>query len=234
MPCPFGSGAHPYLTVGTPTVDTVILRAPGTIVLQSDERGLPMGQVFVDGTEYDFRRPRALGSMKLDNAFTGLERDADGLARVALRRPDRDEGLTLWVDEGYPYLMLFSGDTLPDVNRRSLAVEPMTCPPNAFRTSESLIRIEPGASFTCSWGIAPTADGQAAADVRDGHGDRGRCAWRLAHGTASSSWGRASAASLPPSSCDGLPVAVTLDRPDESPPLPAVAVPGGDRHSLAG
>ncbi len=176
--CPFGSGAHPYLTVGTPTVDTVILRAPGTIVLQSDERGLPMGQVFVDGTEYDLRRPRALGSMKLDNAFTGLERDADGLARVALRRPDRDEGLTLWVDEGYPYLMLFSGDTLPDVNRRSLAVEPMTCPPNAFRTSESLIRIEPGASFTCSWGIAPTADGQAArtsgtvTEIEDGvHGD---------------------------------------------------------------
>ncbi len=27
--CPFGSGAHPYLTVGTATVDSVILRAPG-------------------------------------------------------------------------------------------------------------------------------------------------------------------------------------------------------------
>ena len=92
MPCPFGSGAHPYLTVGTPTVDTVILRAPGRIVLQSDERGLPVGQVSVDGTEYDFRRPRALGSTKLDNAFTGLERDADGLARVALRRPGPGRG----------------------------------------------------------------------------------------------------------------------------------------------
>ena len=74
--------------------------------------------------------------------------------------------------------MLFSGDTLPDVNRRSLAVEPMTCPPNAFRTGESLIRIEPGASFTCSWGIAPTGDGQAAGasgtvtEIEDGvHGD---------------------------------------------------------------
>ena len=90
----------------------------------------------------------------------------------------RAEGLTLWVDEGYPYLMLFTGDPLPDVDRRSLAVEPMTCPPNAFRTGESLIRIEPGTSFTCSWGIAPTADGQAGRDGRGGHGDRGRCAWQ--------------------------------------------------------
>ena len=48
------------------------------------------------------------------------------------------------MDEAYGYLMLFTGDPLPDVNRRSLAVEPMTCPPNAFRTGEAVIRLEPG------------------------------------------------------------------------------------------
>ena len=42
------------------------------------------------------------------------------------------------------YLQLFTGDPLPDVSRRSLAVEPMTCPPNAFRTGEDLVRLEPG------------------------------------------------------------------------------------------
>ncbi len=56
------------------------------------------------------------------------------------------------MDEAYGYLMLFTGDPLPDVNRRSLAVEPMTCPPNAFRTGEALIRLEPGDSFTSSRG----------------------------------------------------------------------------------
>ena len=40
--------------------------------------------------------------------------------------------------------MLFTGDLLPDVKRRSLAVEPMTCPPNALQTGEALIRLEPG------------------------------------------------------------------------------------------
>ena len=62
--------------------------------------------------------------------------------------------VSLWVDQSYPYVMLFSGDPLPNVNRRSLAVEPMTCPPNAFRTKDALIRLEPGSSFIGTWGIA--------------------------------------------------------------------------------
>jgi aldose 1-epimerase len=61
--------------------------------------------------------------------------------------------VTLWVDESYPYLMLFTGDR-PDVNRGSRAVEPMTCPPNAFRTGEGVIRLDPGASITSAWGIS--------------------------------------------------------------------------------
>lgn len=154
-PCPFGAGAHPYLTLGTATVDPLILHVPAAWVVRSDERGLPIRTEAVEGTPYDFRRPRPIGSTKLDNAFTELERDDDGLARVELRDPDGG-GVTLWVDEGYPYVLLFTGDPLPDVNRRSLAVEPMTCPPNAFRTGTALIRLEPGRSVTTAWGIAPS------------------------------------------------------------------------------
>jgi aldose 1-epimerase len=153
-PCPFGSGAHPYLTLGTANIDPLILRAPARTVLRSDERGLPIGTDTVAGTEYDFRQPRRIGSTTLDHAFTDLERDEDGLARVVLRDPDHDTQISLWVNQSYRYLMLFSGDPLPNVRRRSLAVEPMTCPPNAFRTSENLIRLEPGSSFTGRWGIA--------------------------------------------------------------------------------
>jgi aldose 1-epimerase len=53
--------------------------------------------------------------------------------------------------------MVFSGDSLPDVNRRSLAVEPMTCAPNAFRSGEGLIRLAPGGSVTSLWGLAPVS-----------------------------------------------------------------------------
>ena len=58
-PCPYGCGAHPYLTLGTATVDSVVLTAPGRAVLHSDDRGLPAGQAAVEGTEYDFTRAEA-------------------------------------------------------------------------------------------------------------------------------------------------------------------------------
>ena len=80
-------------------------------------------------------------------------RDADGLARVVLLDAETGRTVTVAVDGHYPYLMLFTGDPLPDVDRRALAVEPMTCPPNAFRTGESVIRLEPGDKATGAWGI---------------------------------------------------------------------------------
>jgi aldose 1-epimerase len=156
-PCPYGSGAHPYLTAGTATVDTAVLRVPARSVMSADAHGIPTATTPVKGTPYDFRRPRPIGSISLDNAFTDLDRDDDGLARVELGDPEAGAGAVLWVDASHPYLMLFSGDTLPaPERRRSLAVEPMTCPPNAFRTGEGVIRLDPGESFTCRWGIAAT------------------------------------------------------------------------------
>jgi aldose 1-epimerase len=104
----------------------------------------------VDDVEYALpggERQR-VGDAKLDDAFGDLARDADGIARV------RVDDTTVWMDEAYRYVQLFSGD-LPDVGRRSLAVEPMTCPANAFRTGEGLIRLEPGERFEARWGISP-------------------------------------------------------------------------------
>jgi aldose 1-epimerase len=154
-PCPYGCGQHPYLTLGAPSVDSLRLRVPAETVVFSDERGLPDGSASVQGTEYDFRAGRTIGGTVLDNAFTELERGADGRARVLLDDPGGGSGLTLWVDESYAHLMIFTGDPLPDVARRALAVEPMTCPPNAFRTGDSLIRLAPGESTASTWGIEP-------------------------------------------------------------------------------
>jgi len=163
--CPYGAGQHPYLTLGTPTIDTLRLQVPARVVAFSDERGLPVRSAPVDGTEYDFRAEREIGGTVLDNAFAELERDGDGRARVLLDDLAGGAGLTLWVDESYRYLMLYTGDSHPDVARRGLAVEPMTCPPNAFRTGESVIRLEPGESVASSWGLEPRV---AAEGGRDG------------------------------------------------------------------
>ena len=148
---PYGSGAHPYLMTGGAMVDSATLRIPARTVLNSNDRGLPVGREPVEGSELDFRSPRPIGATVLDHAFTDLERGEDGIARVELA-----DQVSLWVDDAYPYLMVFTGDPLPDVARRSLAVEPMTCPPNAFRTGDHLVRLEPGTSFTSAWGISPS------------------------------------------------------------------------------
>src|SRR5262245_37315102 len=146
--CPYGVGFHPYLSAVEGLVDGLELRVPAETALLSDERALPVGREPVAGTERDFREAKAIGPVRLDHCFTDLGRDDDGRVRVEL-----GDRATLWADESFPYLMVFSGDPLPDVARRSLAVEPMTCPPNAFRSGEGLVRLEPGQSHSGSWGL---------------------------------------------------------------------------------
>jgi len=163
-PAPFGLGFHPYLTVGTPTVNTVLLRLPATRRLVLDTRALPTGEVqAVAGTEYDFTVPRAIGPTRLDTAFTSLERDADGLAWASIEDPGGEHAVSMWVDEHFGYLMCFTGDTVDEAARRrtSVAIEPMTCPPDAFRSHDDLVTLEPGQWWEASWGIRPDMSGRA-------------------------------------------------------------------------
>lgn len=156
QPCPYGSGQHPYLTLGTEAVDSLVLRAPGRSFLQSDERGIPTGIHNVRGTPYDYTEPREIGAAVLDTGYTDLARDADGYSRVRITTGDGHRAATLWMDDAYGYLMLFTGDTLPaPERRRGLAVEPMTCAPNALQSGDGLVVLEPGASHSARWGISP-------------------------------------------------------------------------------
>ncbi len=156
VPLPYGEGHHPYLAAGPGRrVDDCTLVAPAATRLDADERGIPAGRSAVAGTDADLRAGRRIGRLVLDTCFTDLERDADGLARVRLTGPD-GIGAGVWMDECYRYLQLFTGDTIPgNGRRRGLAVEPMTCPPNAFATGESVRRLAPGESTTGRWGLFP-------------------------------------------------------------------------------
>jgi aldose 1-epimerase len=155
QPCPFGVGAHPYITAGTPKIDECVLQAPGGAWMPTDDRMIPTGSNPVQGSEYDFREPRQLGETQLDTGYAELERGDDGRARVLLENPSSGRRVELWADESFPYLMLFTGDALPDESRRrrGLGVEPMSCAPNAFQSGEGLLTLDPGQSFTGSWGI---------------------------------------------------------------------------------
>ncbi|MFN2582395.1 MAG: aldose 1-epimerase family protein [Candidatus Dormibacteria bacterium] len=151
--CPYGAGAHPYLTAGSDLVDACVLEVPARTLLVADERGIPAGTKAVDETEYDFRRPRPIGAAHLDVAYTDLQRGGDGVAWATLQGSDRH--VRLWVDAAHSYLMVFTGDTLAaDRRRRGLAIEPMTCAPNAFQSGEGLRVLQPRETFVSRWGIA--------------------------------------------------------------------------------
>ncbi len=155
--CPYGAGAHPYLRLGPDTIDGLRLSAPGSVRMVLDNRGIPVGSEPVDGTRYDFRSGRVIGSVALDTGYLDLDRHADGLAWVTLTDGASGAAAGLWMDQAYRYLMLFTGDSLADPmrRRRGLGVEPMTCAPNALQTGEGLHRLQPGETFTSQWGIAP-------------------------------------------------------------------------------
>lgn len=154
-PAPYGAGQHPYVRPSPGGVDGCVLRVPAERRLEVDERQLPTGrQPAVAGSEHDFREPRAIGATRLDTAFTGLVRDADGLARVEVASGDGSRRVAVWLDRGCEYVMVFTGDTLaPAARRRSLAVEPMTCAPDAFRSGLGLQVLQPGERTSARWGI---------------------------------------------------------------------------------
>ncbi|HXZ66395.1 MAG TPA: aldose 1-epimerase family protein [Streptosporangiaceae bacterium] len=153
---PFGTGSHPYLLAGHGGIDDWQLQLPAARWLPCDDRGIPTGDPQdVTGTPYDFRSRRGLGGLTLDHALTALSTDADGRARAVLAGPDAE--VELWAGPGYGWLQVFTGDTLAaGARRRAVAIEPMTCPPNAFVSGADLLAIEPGATVSVHWGIQAT------------------------------------------------------------------------------
>jgi aldose 1-epimerase len=150
-PAPWGLGQHPYLTLGA-DVDGWELTLPAQSWQPANDRGIPSGPPEdVAGTEYDFRKPRRIGATILDHAFTGLNRTDD---RAWVTARSDGTGIGLWADATYPWLQVFTGDTLePQRRRKALAVEPMTCPPNAFASGTDLVTLDSGDSVTHTWGI---------------------------------------------------------------------------------
>jgi aldose 1-epimerase len=152
--CPFGCGHHPYLSPGSGTIDGCTLQVgASTAILTDPQRGLPTGTEAIRSGPLDFRTPRVLGEQVLDTPFTDLLRDGQGRAGAQLSAPD-GSAVELWVDSSYTVLQVFTGDTLaPGRRRTGLAVEPMTCPPDALRSGQGLKVLAAGEETSASWGV---------------------------------------------------------------------------------
>lgn len=146
---PFGAGFHPYLAVHG-ELSAATLCVPARTRLLVDEQQVPVGEQPVAETRYDFGAGRQLGELRMDDGFT----DLDGDRRQAEVRSSAGGGARLWFDEAFHYLQVFTRDDLGETGP-AVAIEPMSCAPDAFNSGAGLIILEPGDSWTGSWGIAP-------------------------------------------------------------------------------
>jgi aldose 1-epimerase len=151
---PVGVGFHPYLAVTTPTIEGAELVIPADAHVVVDERGLPNGEILpVSGGPLDFRCTKSVSGHDLNTTYTELRRDDSGMATASVR--DSEGGVVeLSVDRNFPYLQVYTGDQLDKGRRRTaVAVEPMTCPPEALRSGKDVVVLEPGQRWAGSWRV---------------------------------------------------------------------------------
>ncbi|WNM25409.1 aldose 1-epimerase family protein [Demequina capsici] len=149
-PLPYGVGFHPWFSPGDAPLDDCVLQLDAATRVTVDDRLLPLGTVPVDG-KYDLRSPRSLAGVVLDDAWVDPILDTDG--RSWCRLSSRDGALTeIWADSEATAWQVCTGD-FPGVERSGVAIEPMSCIADAFRTGDRLITLEPGDMHALSWGM---------------------------------------------------------------------------------
>ncbi|MFI5494417.1 aldose 1-epimerase family protein [Actinoplanes sp. NPDC051859] len=155
---PWGFSVHPYVQLPGVSVDDTLLRVPGRSKVMTDNRLLPIGLVKVTGSESDYVEPRRLGAERLDTTWGDLVTDPDGGSSVTVAAPGGGPAVTVWGDGNFKWWQVFTGDSLSGARfRRSFAIEPMTCPPDAFRSGRDLVVLAPGQTWRAAWGIRAAA-----------------------------------------------------------------------------
>ncbi|WP_062466339.1 aldose 1-epimerase family protein [Demequina maris] len=150
-PLPYGVGFHPWFAPGGTPLDECTLQLNAASRVTVDERLLPADVVPVDG-DFDLREPRALPGVAFDDAWVDPILDADGRSWARLGWADGST-VEIWADSEAKAWQICTGDEVPGVRRAGVAIEPMSCIADAFRTGEHLVTIEPGATHTLAWGM---------------------------------------------------------------------------------
>lgn len=135
---PFGAGFHPYLTAGGAPLKECRLRLPARTYLTAKAGGRAKSHKSVTG-DYDLSNGPLLAGRRIDHAFTDLPED--GWTAELLHGPS---GFVVRMIADAPWVQVYTGE---QIERSGVAVEPMTCPPDAFNSGEDVIQLAPGEWF---------------------------------------------------------------------------------------
>lgn len=157
VPAPTFFGWHPYFRLSETPIDGWELHVPADTIIATDEGFIPLPGTrawqSLDKADpaYDFRKRRAIGDTQLNHTYADLQLDADGRARTRLRDPSSGRAIAVWQERGV--MLAFTSDTNERDPRKSVALEPMECMPDAFNRDDCkpLITLAPGAErrFVC-------------------------------------------------------------------------------------
>ena len=86
------------------------------------------------------------------DAWLAPVRDEAGLTWARLTTPD-GRTTAMWADGTFEAWQVCTGDYVPAIARRGVAVEPMTCIADAFRTGDLLVELAPGQTHEARWGL---------------------------------------------------------------------------------
>ena len=130
---PYGVAAHPYFKVQKDSKFSIHARQQSI----NNEKQIHVGLEPATKAGENI----VFGDVVLDDCFTDLTGD------VVITHADGSK-VTVWQDPEYKYLMVYTGHHLD-----GLAVEPQTCPADAFNNQQDLIWLGPGASWQADWGV---------------------------------------------------------------------------------
>ena len=152
-PAPVGIGAHPFLRVGEVPMRDLTVTVRASTSFEVDDRMIPVAEHPVAGTESDLSSGRALAGASLDTAFGDVEL-VEGVARHRLTAPG-GAAVELWGGEDFTFAQVFTTEQYvsPSGTIDAVAIEPMTCAPDALNSGRGIRMLGPDEQWVASWGI---------------------------------------------------------------------------------
>lgn len=130
---PMGVGWHPYFKLGDKKVNDLSLKLPEGRRIEMGERMIPTGNL----QDYNqFRTAAPIGQTPFDTGFYVNNNGEEAITTLF----DEERQVTLLVSQkNCPYLQIY----IPP-SRNSIAIEPMTCAPDAFNNGLGLETLKSG------------------------------------------------------------------------------------------
>ncbi|TAH23979.1 MAG: aldose 1-epimerase [Cytophagales bacterium] len=145
-PLPIGDGWHLYFKMENNSINETALTLPSSHQLIADETLIPTGK----SIEFDeFRNSKLIKDQHFDDCFA-LENN-NSVAKIILTDQKNNYSIIAWQKTGfnqYNFTQIYTPK-----HRKSIAIEPMTCQPNAFNSKEGLILLQPMESIQLICGV---------------------------------------------------------------------------------